>query len=208
MPQPQRIRLLLLGDEGCGKTCLIRRYVEGCFTPRYVPTVGVDFGVRAVPRPSPHPPVKANIYDLSGAPEYALVRSEFYREAQALLLVVDVTQVGCLERAAAWLEEAARGGLRAGVPVLLCVTKAVGGTSLGGGGSASPRAVNAAAARAWALARLGDAGSYFEASALTGAGVAGALEGAVEAAVAAAGGASGNGNETHSTQASAASTAR
>jgi GTPase SAR1 family protein len=31
-----------------GKSCLIKRYCEGKFVSRYISTIGVDFGVRAV----------------------------------------------------------------------------------------------------------------------------------------------------------------
>ena len=179
MPPPPRLKILLAGDEGCGKTCLIRRFVEGAFTPRYVPTIGVDFGVHPVPLPG-GATARANLYDLSGSPHYAMVRAEFYREADGLLLVVDARGGGgCLAGAAAWLAEAMGGGLRAGVPVLLCGTKAEGG----GGGGASARALAPAEGAAWAAAHLGARGGYYAASALTGEGV-GEAVGAIVAAAA------------------------
>jgi hypothetical protein len=176
MPPP-RLKILLVGDEGCGKTCLIRRFVEGAFAPRCAPTVGVDFGVHPIPLPGGGGVVRANLYDLSGAPQYALVRAEFYREADALVLVCDARDAGALAGAGGWLAEAVAGGLRAGVPVLLCCTRAEGG-----GPAGAPRALPAAAGAAWAQAQLGARERFLEASALTGEGVAEVMAAAAAAA--------------------------
>ena len=157
---------MIIGDAGCGKSCLIRRYCEGAFEARYIPTVGVDYGARGLTLLGGGAPVRANFYDTSGSPAYAIVRSEFYREAEGLLLVFDVGEgAGALERADGWLAEAQRCGLRAGAPVVLCGTKA---------DAVGRRAVRREAAEAWAAARAGV--TYHEASALTGQGVREAIE--------------------------------
>ena len=180
----QRIKILIAGDQGCGKSCLIRRYCEGAFEPRYIPTVGVDYGARALAlpgapppaapppaAPAPAPPLRANFYDTSGSPAYAVVRCEFYREAEGLLLVFDVGDGGALERLEGWLQEAARCGLRPGAPVVLCGAKADG-----------RRAVRREAAEAWARARAPGA-TYHEASAQSGAGCKEAVEALLAACV-------------------------
>ncbi len=161
----QRYKLMIIGDVGCGKSCLIRRYCEGLFEPRYIPTVGVDFGARLLTLLG-GADVRANFYDTSGSPSYSLVRGEFYREAEGLLLVFDVGDGGALERLGGWLEEAARCGLRPGTPLVLCGTKA---------DAAGRRAVASEAAVAWAQARPGQA-TYHEASAMSGLGVREAVE--------------------------------
>ncbi|CAM41832.1 ras family protein-like protein [Leishmania braziliensis MHOM/BR/75/M2904] len=43
-----RIKLLAIGDVGVGKSCLIKRYCEGRFVTKYIPTIGIDFGIRKV----------------------------------------------------------------------------------------------------------------------------------------------------------------
>ncbi|CAJ1006112.1 putative Ras of Complex, Roc, domain of DAPkinase/Ras family [Leishmania naiffi] len=43
-----RLKLLAIGDVGVGKSCLIKRYCEGRFVTKYIPTIGIDFGVRKV----------------------------------------------------------------------------------------------------------------------------------------------------------------
>ncbi|NXN07006.1 RAB13 protein, partial [Indicator maculatus] len=41
-------KLLLIGDSGVGKTCLIIRFAEDNFTSTYISTIGIDFKIRTV----------------------------------------------------------------------------------------------------------------------------------------------------------------
>ena len=159
-----RIKLMIVGDMGCGKTCLIRRYCEGAFEPRYIPTVCVDYGVRALHLPV-GTEVRANFYDSSGSPAYSLARGEFYREAEGLLLVFDVCDGGSLGRLSTWIAEARRCGLREDIPIVVCGTKT---------DEASRREVQRSAGEKWVSERPG--ATYHEASAATGVGVKESIE--------------------------------
>lgn len=44
-----RIKILTLGDVGVGKSCLVKYYCEGRFVSKYIPTIGIDYGVKKVP---------------------------------------------------------------------------------------------------------------------------------------------------------------
>mmetsp|Transcript_21027 Transcript_21027/g.26606 ORF Transcript_21027/g.26606 Transcript_21027/m.26606 type:complete len:91 (+) Transcript_21027:46-318(+) len=41
-------KIIVIGDYAVGKTCIIKRYCEGVFTPHYKLTIGVDFAVKVV----------------------------------------------------------------------------------------------------------------------------------------------------------------
>ena len=41
-------KLLLIGDSGVGKTCIIFRFVENSFNPAFITTIGIDFKIRTV----------------------------------------------------------------------------------------------------------------------------------------------------------------
>lgn len=187
---PLRVTLLTAGSSGVGKTSLVRRFCEGRFPSRAAPTIGVDFGVHPVAATAAAPRgVRVNFFDLSGAGAYRDVRTEFWRDAQGVLLVYDAGERASFEALGAWLDEGARHGLPRGVPVVVCGAKAPG---------AGPGAVTLEDARAWARAHGGGAVvACCEANASSGEGVSDAFEQllahalAATAAAAAGGGASG-----------------
>lgn len=41
-------RLLLVGDSGVGKTCILIRFVENTFSESYIATIGIDFKIRTL----------------------------------------------------------------------------------------------------------------------------------------------------------------
>ena len=105
LPPPPLVHLLTLGDTLSGKSCLIKRYCEGRFVPRYIATIGVDYGARRVRLGPAGREVRLQFFDTSGLPAYAEVRSEFEREAHAVLLVFDVGSHASFEGLPRWLKE-------------------------------------------------------------------------------------------------------
>ena len=41
-------KVVLVGNAGVGKTCLVRRFTQGMFPPGQVATIGVDFMIKTV----------------------------------------------------------------------------------------------------------------------------------------------------------------
>ena len=83
------MKILSMGDEGTGKSCLIKRYCEERFISKYIRTVGVDYGVKPVSWMGKD--VRVNFWDLSGNDAFYEIRNEFYKDTNGVLLVFDVT---------------------------------------------------------------------------------------------------------------------
>lgn len=49
-PGTKNYKVIVLGDSGVGKTCLINRYISGFYVDSYTATLGVDFKVKRIPR--------------------------------------------------------------------------------------------------------------------------------------------------------------
>jgi len=103
-----RVKIMSIGSATVGKSTLIKRYCENRFVQKYIPTIGIDYGVKPV-RVLGHD-LKVNFFDTSGGDEFREIRTEFYSMGQsnAVLLVYDVTNRKSFLDLPAWLEEAQR----------------------------------------------------------------------------------------------------
>ena len=119
---PTRIKILSLGSMATGKSCLIKRFCEERFVQKYIPTIGVDYGVK--PTVVDSTDVRVNFWDLSGNPEYFEIRNEFYKDSQGCLLVYDVSSRETFEDIDNWLAEASKFGANPReMPIALCANK-------------------------------------------------------------------------------------
>jgi septin family protein len=64
------IKLLLIGDSGVGKSCLLLRFSDDQFTPSFITTIGIDFKIRTVELDGKR--IKLQIWDTAGQGEEAL----------------------------------------------------------------------------------------------------------------------------------------
>ncbi|XP_030567413.1 ras-related protein ORAB-1-like [Drosophila novamexicana] len=96
-------KILMLGDAGVGKTCLLQRFVENRFTGNYKCTVGVDSKIRTV-EISGHK-VKLQIWDTAGEERYRSMMSSYYRHVQGIILVFDTTRRRSYQNVDYWLKE-------------------------------------------------------------------------------------------------------
>lgn len=123
--RPRHVRIITVGNVEAGKTSIIKRYCEGRFSVRYHATVGVDYGKTKVSVEGIE--IMANIFDLSGHPVFKIVRTEFYSNIDAVLLVYDISDSSSSgERAEAlerWLHEMAEGMDNTSVVCVVCGNK-------------------------------------------------------------------------------------
>lgn len=61
-------KLVLIGDSGVGKSCLLLRFADDSFTDSYISTIGVDFRFRTVT--IENKTVKLQIWDTAGQERY------------------------------------------------------------------------------------------------------------------------------------------
>ncbi|XP_044152070.1 ras-related protein Rab-37 isoform X2 [Bufo gargarizans] len=97
-------KVMLLGDSGVGKTCFLIQFKDGAFlSGTFLATVGIDFRNKVVTVDGLK--VKLQIWDTAGQERFRSVTHAYYRDAQALLLLYDITSKTSFDNVRAWLTE-------------------------------------------------------------------------------------------------------
>eukprot|EP00249_Psilotum_nudum_P025672 c30435_g1_i1 orf=446-1075(-) len=82
-------KLLLIGDSGVGKSSLLLRFTSDTFDD-LSPTIGVDFKLKLMTLQGKR--LKLTIWDTAGQERFRTLTSSYYRGAQGIILVYDVTR--------------------------------------------------------------------------------------------------------------------
>merc|ERR1712199_105500 len=88
-PYDLLIKLLLIGDSGVGKSCLLCRYSDDVFNSNFIPTIGIAFKIRTIELDGSK--MKLQIWDTAGQGRFRTITQAYYRGAMGILLVYDVT---------------------------------------------------------------------------------------------------------------------
>ncbi|KAL7751762.1 hypothetical protein RI367_002761 [Sorochytrium milnesiophthora] len=99
------IKLLLIGDSGVGKSCILLRYTDNAYDDTDEPraTIGVDFKVQNANINGAD--FKVYIWDTAGQERYRTLTSSFYRGAQAVFVVFDLGSRETFEHIPSWFKE-------------------------------------------------------------------------------------------------------
>lgn len=82
-------KLLLIGDSGVGKSSLLLRFTSDSFDD-LSPTIGVDFKLKLMTIGGKR--LKLTIWDTAGQERFRTLTSSYYRGAQGIIFVYDVTR--------------------------------------------------------------------------------------------------------------------
>mmetsp|Transcript_18071 Transcript_18071/g.31169 ORF Transcript_18071/g.31169 Transcript_18071/m.31169 type:complete len:205 (+) Transcript_18071:58-672(+) len=112
-------KIVLVGDSGVGKSSLLLRFVANTF-PAPQLSVGVDFKVRTVQVNDKV--IKTQIWDPAGNERYRSITKAYYRGADAVVIVFDVTNEASFNSVGSWIKDIDEEGLEA-IPKVLVGNK-------------------------------------------------------------------------------------
>ena len=96
-------KLLLIGDSGVGKSCLLLRFSDDTYTDSYISTIGVDFKIKTIEIGGKT--IKLQIWDTAGQERFRTITSSYYRGAHGIIVVYDVTDQTSFSNVKQWLQE-------------------------------------------------------------------------------------------------------
>lgn len=96
-------KILLIGDSGVGKSCILIRFTEDTYSEAYISTIGVDFKIKTIE--SGGKIIKLQIWDTAGQERFRTITSSYYRGAHGILIVFDLTDLESFENIQQWLHE-------------------------------------------------------------------------------------------------------
>ncbi|GAB5356816.1 hypothetical protein AAMO2058_000321200 [Amorphochlora amoebiformis] len=97
------LKIIMVGDSGVGKSCLLKSFMGKEFTEGYVSTIGVDFEMKQTTIQGKK--VNLQIWDTAGQERFRTITTSYYRSCDAILLVFDISDNSTFTNIEAWLED-------------------------------------------------------------------------------------------------------
>eukprot|EP00039_Didymoeca_costata_P017901 m.331293 g.331293 ORF g.331293 m.331293 type:complete len:205 (+) comp16695_c0_seq1:146-760(+) len=94
-------KLLLIGDSGVGKTCVLFRFSDDAFNSTFISTIGIDFKIRTIELDDKK--IKLQIWDTAGQERFRTITTAYYRGAMGILLLYDVTNEKSFDNIKTWI---------------------------------------------------------------------------------------------------------
>jgi small GTP-binding protein len=91
MNEPEEIKVVLIGDSGVGKTSIISQFINHKFDPYCQISLNSEFSIKVIEYPEYHKSLKFNIWDTVGQEKYRSLAKIFYKNAEVIILVYDLT---------------------------------------------------------------------------------------------------------------------
>uniref|UniRef100_A0A6B2EF17 Ras-related protein Rab-43 n=1 Tax=Phlebotomus kandelakii TaxID=1109342 RepID=A0A6B2EF17_9DIPT len=99
-------KIVLIGDCGVGKSCVVERFKSGHFVERHGNTIGVDFSMKSINIEGKK--IKLQIWDTAGQERFRTITQSYYRSANGVIIVYDITKRSSFLNLQRWIEEVRR----------------------------------------------------------------------------------------------------
>lgn len=107
--QPERavqVKLVLLGEAAVGKSSIVLRFVSNEYQANKEPTIGAAFLTQKCRLEDRV--LRYEIWDTAGQERFHSLAPMYYRNAQAAVVVYDITKAASLDKAKSWVKELQR----------------------------------------------------------------------------------------------------
>ena len=102
MTYDEKIQIIMIGESGVGKTSLIRRYTNNIFNSNHLETIGIEFYNRE--ERINNKIIQIKFWDTAGQEIFHSLTKNFYRKADGIIIVYDITNKESFERVQDWIK--------------------------------------------------------------------------------------------------------
>ena len=102
MNYDKKCQLLIIGDATVGKTSILSRFANNSFNSNYLATVGLDFFTKD--EIFDDTIIRIKIWDTAGQERYKSLTKGFFRNAQGIIIVYDVTNIESFNNLKYWIQ--------------------------------------------------------------------------------------------------------
>ncbi|HME54108.1 MAG TPA: Rab family GTPase [Candidatus Lokiarchaeia archaeon] len=97
-------KIIVIGDPAVGKTSLILRFTDNAFRQTYLPTIGTNLSDKVINYENEN--IELVFWDIAGQSKFNKARKNFYKGAQGIIVVFDLTSHETFNNVKAWYEDA------------------------------------------------------------------------------------------------------
>ena len=97
-------KVLLLGDSTVGKTCFLFRYCDKTFQDAHLSTIGLDYRLKSMTLKNKKN-IKLQIWDTAGQDRFRAITKNYYKGANGIILIYDVTNLQTFENVKNWITQ-------------------------------------------------------------------------------------------------------
>ena len=102
-PYERLVKILLVGNSGVGKSCLLVRFCDDSYESNSMSTIGVDFKTKLLSIDNKN--ICLQVWDTAGQERYHSITSSYYKGAQGVLVVYDITNRDSFDSVDEWVNE-------------------------------------------------------------------------------------------------------
>ena len=117
-----QLKIVLIGDSTVGKTSLLYRFIEGRFIEDRLCTICADFKTKSI-RIDQSTIAKLTVWDTAGQEKYRAITSNYYRDANGVILIYDVANKSTFKNLNMWLNDINNKNLRESISIILVANK-------------------------------------------------------------------------------------
>ncbi|PAA82530.1 hypothetical protein BOX15_Mlig033766g3, partial [Macrostomum lignano] len=99
-------KIVLIGDAGVGKSCVVQRFKSGNFLEKQSSTIGVDFTMKTLVVDGAR--IKLQVWDTAGQERFRTITQSYYRSANAVILAYDITKRESFDSLTTWIDDVSR----------------------------------------------------------------------------------------------------